>query len=66
VEISLSGRFMLESRLEYPCHTVDISLGGMRLSAAVKPRIGEKIILYIDALADLKERLCARFQTDLR
>ena len=34
VEISLSGRFMLESRLEYPCHTVDISLGGMRLSAA--------------------------------
>jgi hypothetical protein len=50
VEISLSGRFMLESRLEYPCHTVDISLGGMRLSAAVKPRIGEKIILYIDAL----------------
>jgi hypothetical protein len=50
VEISLSGRCMLESRLEYPCQTIDISLGGMRLSAPIMPRKGEKLIVYIDAL----------------
>ncbi len=50
VTIGLSGRCMFESRLEYPCETVDISPGGMRLSAPVIPRIGEKVIAYINGL----------------
>jgi len=50
VNIDLFGRYMLESRSEHHCQTVDVSLGGIRLFAPVKPKIAERIIVYIDAL----------------
>lgn len=50
VFVSLTGRYMLESRMEHPCRTVDISPGGLQLLGSAKPSIGEKVVVYIDAL----------------
>lgn len=50
VQIDLFGRYMLESKAEYHCRTVDISVGGMKLLGAAKPEPEEKVVVYIDAL----------------
>jgi hypothetical protein len=47
---------MLESGLEYPCETIDVSPGGMRVGAAVRPQAGEKVVVYIDALGSFVGR----------
>ena len=35
VRIAVLGRYMLADRREYPCRTVDMSPGGVRLACAV-------------------------------
>jgi hypothetical protein len=50
VEISLPGRCIFSSGSEHPCRTVDISPGGMRLSALAMPRRGETVQAEIDDL----------------
>ncbi|MBZ9937508.1 PilZ domain-containing protein [Mesorhizobium sp. BR1-1-16] len=49
-EVALLGRYMLESRREYPCQTIDISTDTLSLAAPIQGRIGERIIAYIDQL----------------
>ena len=46
----LFGRYMLESRREYPCQTLEMSPGDMLLFAPVKARVGEKVVVYLDEL----------------
>ena len=48
VDIHLLGRFMLENRQEYPCQTIDMSPGDAVLIAPVTPRVGERIVAYLD------------------
>jgi len=50
VNIDLFGRYMLESKTEHHCQTIDVSLGGLKLYGPVKPQIAEKVIVYIEAL----------------
>ncbi len=50
VAVSLFGRYMLELRAEYPCQTAEMSPGDMLLFVPVKPRVGEKIVVYLDEL----------------
>jgi hypothetical protein len=50
VPVTLFGRYMLESRREYPCQTIEMSPGDMMLFAPVKAQIGEKVIVYLDDL----------------
>jgi len=50
VAVTLFGRYMLESRREYPCQTVEMSPGDMQLFAPVKAQIGEKVIVYLDEI----------------
>lgn len=50
VPVSLFGRYMLESREEYPCQTEEMSPGDMQLFAPVKPAVGEKVVVYLDEL----------------
>lgn len=42
------GRYMLADRHEYPCQTVDMSPGGVRLVCAVPGEIGERVVLYLE------------------
>jgi hypothetical protein len=48
VPVKLFGRYMLESRRELPCQTVDMSPGDMTLFAPVKAQIGEQVVVYLD------------------
>lgn len=50
VALRLSGKYMLASRTEYPCQTINISPGGALFKGPVKPEIGEPIVVYLDAL----------------
>ncbi|AWN49945.1 pilus assembly protein PilZ [Methylobacterium terrae] len=48
VAVALLGRYMLADRQEYPCQTVDMSPGGVRLTCAVGGEIGERIVIYLE------------------
>ena len=50
VPVVLFGRYMLESKTEYPCQTIQMSPGDILLFAPVKASIGEKVIVYLDQL----------------
>jgi hypothetical protein len=50
VPVVLFGRYMLETKTEYPCQTVEMSPGDILLFAPVKASIGEKVIVYLDEL----------------
>jgi len=63
VRIGLSGRYMVESRQEYTCQTVEISTNEMSLIAATKPRIDEEVIVYFRELCRLNGRVVSH-ETD--
>lgn len=50
VPVVMFGRYMLESRHEFPCQTVEMSPGDMTLFAPVKAQIGEKVVVYLDEI----------------
>jgi PilZ domain len=54
VPVALLGRYMLASREEYPCQTVDMSPGGVLLTAPAAGKIGERVVLYLEHLGRLE------------
>ncbi len=48
VPVRLHGRFMLESRQEYPCQTEAMSPAEIVLFSPTTAMIGERVILYLD------------------
>ncbi|MGX5775031.1 PilZ domain-containing protein [Methylorubrum zatmanii] len=54
VRTTLLGRYMLADRREYPCQTVDMSPGGVRLTCAVLGEVGERVVLYLDQIGRLE------------
>jgi c-di-GMP-binding flagellar brake protein YcgR len=54
VKLSLIGRYMLSDRREFPCQTIDISVGGLALTAPVQGEIGERVVAYFDALGRIE------------
>ncbi|NGM36683.1 PilZ domain-containing protein [Methylobacterium sp. DB0501] len=48
VAVALLGRYMLSDRQEYPCQTVDMSPGGVRLTCAVGGEVGERTVIYLE------------------
>ena len=48
VAVALLGRYMLSDRQEYPCQTIDMSPGGVRLTCAVGGTVGERIVIYLE------------------
>ncbi|MCX5481580.1 PilZ domain-containing protein [Kaistia geumhonensis] len=61
-EVVLLGRYMLESRREYPCRTIDVSTDSLSLAAPVSGAVGERIIAYIDQLGRIEGEITR--QTD--
>lgn len=55
--LSLAGRYMLESRREFACRTIDISADGASLAAPVAGLPGEHIIAYIDHIGRIEGAL---------
>ena len=56
-KISVLGRYMLPSRREFPCQTIDMSPGGLALAAPVKGDIGDRIIVYLDTLGRVEGKI---------
>ncbi|MEA2840807.1 MAG: hypothetical protein QOF41_2137 [Methylobacteriaceae bacterium] len=59
VRVTVLGRYMLADKREYPCQTLDMSVGGVSLFAPVRGAIGERVIVYLDQLGRV-EGLIAR------
>lgn len=62
VRVAVLGRYMLADRREYPCQTVDMSPGGVRLTCAVQGEVGERVVLYLEHIGRIEgviARLCA-------
>ena len=57
VPVSVLGRYMLESRLEYPCRTSDISPGGASLIAPVAGEVGERVVAYLEHIGRVEGRI---------
>ena len=54
VRVAVLGRYMLADRREYPCQTVDMSPGGVRLTCAVVGEIGERVVLYLEHIGRIE------------
>lgn len=54
VKVALLGRYMLPNRSEYPCQSVDMSVGGLLLTAPVKGRMGDRVIVYLEQVGRIE------------
>jgi hypothetical protein len=54
VNVSLKGRGLLADGVEFEVQTQDVSAGGMYLLASVRPRLGEKIVVYLELIGGLE------------
>jgi hypothetical protein len=57
VSVQINGRYMLESRREYPCQTIDMSPGGLALVGPVVGLIGERVIVYLDQIGRVEGKI---------
>jgi hypothetical protein len=61
VTLTLFGRFMRSNRHEYPCKSIDISVGGAALMSPVSVEDGETIVVYLDQLGGLQGVVSRQF-----
>lgn len=60
--LSLLGRFMRESKQEYPCKLKNISVEGAAIYSPVNVEAGEKVIAYFDHLGGLEGKVVRLFE----
>ncbi|KQP06104.1 MAG: PilZ domain-containing protein [Methylobacterium sp.] len=63
VKVALLGRYMLSDRREFPCQTVDMSPGGVRLTCAEPGLLDERVVLYLEEIGRL-EGIIARLMPE--
>ncbi|MGD9806238.1 MAG: PilZ domain-containing protein [Hyphomicrobiaceae bacterium] len=61
VALTLLGRFMRSNKQEYPCRSIDISVGGIALMSPVPVDDGETIVVYLDQLGGLEGIVTRQF-----
>lgn len=54
VSVNLPGRLMLPNHDEYECTILDMSPGDASFICAARPRVGERIIAYVDHLGRIE------------
>lgn len=54
VSVNVPGRMMLSNRMEYDCVAMDMSPGDVVISSSVLPKVGERVIAYIDHIGRLE------------
>lgn len=62
VPLTLLGRFMRASKLEYPCKLNDISVGGAAMMSPVVLRPDERIIAYFDHIGGIEGTVARLFE----
>ena len=53
---------MLENKQEYPCQTIDMSAGGLRVAAPVRGEIGERVVFYFEDFGRLEGIIARRLE----
>lgn len=61
VGLSLSGRYNLGDRLDYPCWTLDISPSGVALLGIERGSIGDRVVAYIAQLGRVEGTIARHF-----
>lgn len=61
-EITILGRFMRQTKHEYPCKLKDISVGGAAMMSPVEVSMGERIIAYFDHIGGLEGEVVRVFE----
>jgi hypothetical protein len=61
VKVRLPGQFMRENRQEFPCITIDMSLGGVALAADEPVDLAERIVAYLDHVGRVEGRVVREF-----
>jgi hypothetical protein len=54
VSVNLPGRLMLPNHDEYDCSVIDMSPGDASFICSARPRVGERIIAYVDHLGRIE------------
>ena len=54
VSVNLTGRLMLPNHDEYECSVIDMSPGDASFVCSARPRVGERIIAYVDHLGRIE------------
>lgn len=62
ITVPLLGRFMRESRQEYPCKLLDISAGGAAILAPVTIALGERVVAYFDHIGGIEGAVVREFE----
>jgi hypothetical protein len=57
VTVNLSGRLMLADYEEYPCTAAEMSPGEVEFNCMARPRIGERVIAYMDNVGRLEGKV---------
>ncbi len=57
VRVNLFGRYMLETRQEFPCQAIDMSPGGLLLKAPAVGYVGERVIVYLEQLGRIEGKI---------
>jgi hypothetical protein len=63
VRVDLAGRYMLADGREYPCQVLDMSAGGMALTAPIAGNIGERVVAYLHQLGRLEGVIARVYRT---
>jgi PilZ domain-containing protein len=54
VRLNLEGRYMLAGGQELSCQVANMSPGGVALMAAIRGRIGERVVAYVDHIGRIE------------
>jgi hypothetical protein len=57
VRVNLLGRYMLETRQEFPCQAIDMSPGGLLVKAPAIGHLGERVIVYLEQLGRIEGKI---------
>lgn len=57
VRVQLYGRYMLEDRREFTCQTMELSPGGLSVTAPTPGKVGERVVVYLDHLGRVEGRV---------
>jgi hypothetical protein len=60
--VTLLGRFMRESKEDFPCKLIDISAGGAAVTSQVAVPIGERVVAYFDHIGGIEGEVAREFE----
>jgi PilZ domain-containing protein len=62
VSITLLGRFMRESKEDFPCTLIDISAGGAAVTSQTVVPLGERVVAYFDHIGGIEGVVVREFE----